>query len=129
MFETTQAVQHAATGQISFVYRVVPSPYVSEDLQGLSRVQVAVQVPSASGTLFQSWDYWRVEDCLPLPNAPIAAGATILLRDMRGALETATVLAAGFDDICVMFSDGLTGWVALTHVVVQPLTVSIALIA
>lgn len=129
-FSSTQAVQHSQSGDIAFVYRVVPSPYVSEELQGLSRVQVAVQIPSASGQTFMGFDYWLPQDCLPLPNAPIAAGSSVLLRDHSGAFEFATVLAAGFDEICVTFEDGKTGWVNLSHVVVDmPLTNRVLAIA
>lgn len=116
-FKVTQAVQHVITGAIGFVYRVVPSPYVAEELVGVARVQVSVQIPSASGQTFQSFDYWLIEECIALPAAPIAAGSAVHLVDIYGTAETLTVIGVGFDDVCVLFEDALTGWVSLSHIV------------
>ena len=113
-FQPTQYVQNATTGAIGQVYAVVPSPIGTEDTRGIQRVQVLTDIPGADKT-YKGWDWWLLDDCLPLATAPIATGATVTLK-LRRQLVSGIVLSANPIDLCVMLADGRTGWVSISRV-------------
>lgn len=113
-FEATQYVQNTQTGEVGLVYRVVLSPYYREEIQGIKRVQVQVDIPGAGGT-FQGWDYWVIEDCAPLTQASIPAGNRVKVVTRKRVL-VGTVLSSNHKDVCVMLADGTAGWVSLEYV-------------
>jgi hypothetical protein len=121
-FYSTQQIQNAQTGDTGSVYALVPSPYPNEEAAGIQRVMVWTTVHGSDGQMYGAWDWWLMSDCVAMPKADIPSGAFVVLVDCKGQEETALVLAAGFDQIAVMLSDGTTEWIALHHVkaIVKP---------
>ena len=113
-FETAQYVQNEKTGETGLVYRVTTSPYYREEIEGIERVQVQVEIPGAGGT-FYGWDYWLLEDCKPLTAVEIPAGHTVKIVTRKHVLY-GMVLSTNHKDVCVMLSDGTSGWASRRYV-------------
>lgn len=113
--KSSQYVQNAITGDIGQVYRIVLSPIGTEDTRGIQRAQVMCLVPGSDGHLYQAWDWWLIEDCIPVAAAPIPAGITVTVLYRKQAVS-AVVLSTNAFDVCVMLEDGTTGWLSLSRV-------------
>lgn len=129
---SAQYVMNSRTGEIGLVNGVGPSPYTFEAMDGVQRVHVTRFIPSASGTMFEASDYWLTGDCLPMANnSRIHVGASATLVSKQGAARTGIVIGVRDTEICVMLSDGLTGWCYFARVaaVVSPLPLTISALA
>lgn len=116
-FSSSQSVQNAKTGDIGRIVAVVPSPYPNEEAAGISRVQVWTTVPGSDGQQYPMFDWWLINECIPVPNAAVPQGALAVIVNRDGQEETALVLATGYDEIAVMLGDGETIWIALSTVI------------
>lgn len=113
-FSSSQYVQNTTTGAIGRVYAVVLSPIGTEDSRGIKRVQVLTDIPGADKN-YKGWDWWKLEECLPLVNAPIPTGATVTVS-IRRQVVSAVVLSSNPIDVCILLNDGRAGWVSLSRV-------------
>jgi hypothetical protein len=126
---TPQYVMNVRTGEIGLLNGVSLSPYTFEALDGIERAHVTVFIPSSSGAMFESSDYWLPEDCIAVPNAAISVGATVTFITKRGTPRAGIVLAVEQDQLCAMLPSGQFGWVYMKYVVAvkSPLVTQTAL--
>jgi hypothetical protein len=115
VFAPSQKIQHK-NGSVGTAYAVVPSPYPNEEAEGVQRLMVWTEIPGAGGTFF-GWDWWKLDECIPLPDANVPQGALAVIVNRNGQEETALVMASGYDEIAVMLGDGELIWIALSTVI------------